>query len=60
MIGLGLALVFLTQSPYRGRPRLAIPWYDWLLATMSFIVGIYIAVRYPALSEDMTARPMTV
>ena len=58
MIGLGLALVFLTQSAYRGRPRLAIPWCDWLLATMSVIVGIYIAVRYPALSEDMTARPI--
>jgi TRAP transporter 4TM/12TM fusion protein len=58
MIGLGLCLVYLTQPARRGKPRPAIPWYDWLLAAVSFAFGIYIVVRYPALSEDMTARPI--
>ena len=34
------------------------PWYDWLLAALSFVVGVYVAVRFPALSEDMTERPL--
>jgi len=58
MIGLGMALVYLTQPARRGAARTAIPWYDWLLAAVSFAAGIWIAVRYPALSEDMTARPL--
>jgi TRAP transporter 4TM/12TM fusion protein len=58
MLTLGMVLVYLTQPARPGAPRPAIPWYDWLLAATSLIVGIYIAVRYPALSEDMTARPL--
>ncbi len=34
------------------------PWYDWLLAGLSIVIGIHLVVRYPALSEDMTARPL--
>jgi TRAP transporter 4TM/12TM fusion protein len=56
MIGLGLTLVYLTQPASRGGSRESIPWYDWLLAAISFGFGIYIAVRYPALSEDMSSR----
>ena len=41
-----------------GMPRPAVPWYDWLLAALSLVVGVYIAVRYPALSEEMTERPI--
>jgi TRAP transporter 4TM/12TM fusion protein len=58
MIGLGLSLVYLTQPVHRGKPRPIIPWHDWLLAAVSFGLGIYIIIRYPALSEDMTARPI--
>jgi TRAP transporter 4TM/12TM fusion protein len=58
MLALGLALVFLTQPVRRGRPRLTVPWYDWLLAALSLVIGFYIAVRFPALSEDMTSRPI--
>ena len=58
MIGLGLMLVYLTQPARRGSSRPSIPWYDWLLAVASFALGIYIIIRYPALSEDMTSRPI--
>jgi TRAP-type uncharacterized transport system fused permease subunit len=58
MIAIGMALVYLTQPLRRGQRRAVIPWYDWLLAALSLAVGFYIAVRYPALSEDMTARPL--
>ena len=58
MVGLGLALVYLTQPARRGASRNAIPWYDWLLAALSIGLGLYIAVRFPKLSEDMTSRPL--
>jgi TRAP transporter 4TM/12TM fusion protein len=58
MVAIAMALVYLTQPFHRDRPRLIIPWYDWLLAALSLIVGFYIAVRFPALSEDMTSRPI--
>jgi TRAP transporter 4TM/12TM fusion protein len=58
MIALGMALVYLTQPARRAAARTVIPWYDWLLASLSLFVGFYIAVRYPALSEDMTSRPI--
>jgi TRAP transporter 4TM/12TM fusion protein len=58
MLAIAMALVYLTQPIRRGMPRTSIPWYDWLLAALSLFVGVYIAVRFPALSEDMTARPV--
>jgi TRAP transporter 4TM/12TM fusion protein len=58
MLGLGMALVYLTQPARRGAPRAAIPWHDWLLAAIGIALGIYIAVRFPVLSEDMTSRPI--
>ncbi len=57
MIGLGMALVYLTQPARRATPRTVIPWYDWLLAALSLALGIWIALRFPTLSEDMTTRP---
>ncbi len=58
MIGLAMALVYLTQPMRRGAPRPRVPWHDWVLAALSVCVGGYLVVRYPALSEDMTARPL--
>ncbi len=58
MLAVAMALVYLTQPVRRGAPRTAIPWYDWFLAGLSFVVGAVIAIRYPALSEDMTSRPI--
>jgi TRAP transporter 4TM/12TM fusion protein len=57
MLALGLALVYLAQPARRGAPRHEVPWYDWLLAAASLIVGFYIAVRFPKFSADMTSRP---
>ena len=58
MIGLGLVLVYLTQPARKGSSRASIPWYDWLLAAVSFAIGCYIIIRYPELSENMTSRPV--
>ncbi len=58
MVSLAMALVYLTQ-PMRGETsRPQIPWYDWALAALSIALGTFIVLRYPALSEDMTARPL--
>ena len=58
MVGLALVVVFLSQPLRKNVPRPNIPWYDWLLAAASLAVGVYLFIRYPALSEDMTARPI--
>jgi TRAP transporter 4TM/12TM fusion protein len=58
MLALALALVFLSQPARRGAPRDRIPWYDWLLAAIGLGLGIYIAVFFGPLSEEVVARPM--
>ena len=58
MIGLALALVYLTQPARRGGPHASIPWHSWLLAAVSLLIGVYIVVRYPTLSENMASRPI--
>ncbi|MEP7031849.1 MAG: TRAP transporter large permease subunit, partial [Pseudolabrys sp.] len=58
MLALGMALVYLTQPIRKGMPRPVVPWYDWLLAGLSLALGLFIAVRYPELSENMTSRPL--
>ncbi|HET9714624.1 MAG TPA: TRAP transporter fused permease subunit [Pseudolabrys sp.] len=58
MISLALALIYLTQSARPGNPRASVPWYDWVLAAASLAVGVHMIARYPALSEDMTLRPL--
>ena len=58
MVALAMALVYLTQGARRGAPRPQVPWYDWLLAALSIAIGVHLILRYPALSEDMTARPL--
>jgi TRAP transporter 4TM/12TM fusion protein len=58
MLALGMALVYLTQPIRPGMQRPAVPWYDWLLAAASLAVGCYVAVRFPALSEQVVERPL--
>jgi TRAP transporter 4TM/12TM fusion protein len=58
MLGLGLALVFLTQPFRPGSPRPFVPWYDWVLAAVSAVAAGYLAVKFPTLSEEVTARPL--
>jgi TRAP transporter 4TM/12TM fusion protein len=57
MLGVGLALVYLTQPARRGAPRPFVPWYDWVLAAISIAAAGYLAVTFPTLSEEVTARP---
>ena len=58
MVALAMALVYLTHPARLGTQRSSIPWYDWVIAAVSLAVGLYIAVRFPSLSEDMTSRPL--
>ena len=58
MIALGLMLVYLTQPARAGQPRSSIPWYDCMLTALCAAVGVHMMVRYPALSENMTQRPL--
>ncbi len=58
MVSLAMALVYLTQPVRRDAPRPQVPWYDWLLAALSIAIGVHVILRYPTLSEDMTARPL--
>ena len=58
MVALALSLVFLTQPMRRRVPRPTVPWFDWVLAGLSIAIGVHLILRYPALSEDMTARPL--
>jgi TRAP transporter 4TM/12TM fusion protein len=58
MVGLAMALVYLTQPARVGTTRAQVPWYDWLFAALSLGIGVYLAVRYPTFSESMTERPV--
>jgi TRAP transporter 4TM/12TM fusion protein len=59
MLGVGLAVVYLSQPFRRGAARTHVPWYDWALAALSLVVAFYIAVRFPTLAENVTARPLS-
>jgi TRAP transporter 4TM/12TM fusion protein len=66
MVALALPLVFLTvparpadpqpehEGPRRSGP---VPWFDQLAALVGFCLGIYIAYRFPELSEEGSQRP---
>jgi TRAP transporter 4TM/12TM fusion protein len=58
MLALGLALVYISQPARRDQRRGSVPWYDWILAALSIAVGAFIAIKFPTLSEEVTARPM--
>ena len=58
MMTLAMPLVFLTQPARAGAARETLPWFDWALAALSFLIGAYITIRFPELSEDMTSRPL--
>ncbi len=53
-LGLGLAPVFVCA---RARPDdtagRSVPWYDWLLAAASLLVGGYVAVFYPTVAYQL-------
>jgi TRAP transporter 4TM/12TM fusion protein len=56
---LALPLVYVAVPAGKGRKRFGrVPWYDALGALAGFITAAYIAIRYPALAELTTVRPV--
>jgi TRAP transporter 4TM/12TM fusion protein len=56
---LALPLVYLAVPAGKGRKRIQkIPWYDFVGAVAGFFTAGYITVRYPALAELTTVRPV--
>ena len=59
MLTLALPLVYLAVPAGNGRKRTGkVPWYDGLGALVSFIVAVYITIRFPVLAELTTLRPL--
>ena len=57
VLGLGLALAFLTMPMVRGERREHIPWYDLAAAAVGFLACCWIAVYYPDLVNTIYSRP---
>jgi len=57
VVGLALALAFLTTPAH---PRFAgrTPWWDVAAAALGLALCLYTAWRYPALSNELTSRPL--
>ena len=58
ILGLCLAVIFLSRSAKHGGPRETPPTYDLVLAALGLASGIYLAVRYPILAEQFFYRPV--
>ncbi len=56
IFGLALTNIFLHKPASRKGARTQIPWYDAILAALSFAVGAYLAVRYPILQDELFVR----
>ena len=64
MVALALPLVYLSVPAQRqsgeGRRREGdVPWYDIVAAVLGFAAGLYVAFRFPALSEESRPAPGT-
>lgn len=59
MLCLALPLVYLAVPARKGQKRSDnIPWYDVLAAIAGFVTAAYVAIRYPALANLTTQRPL--
>jgi TRAP transporter 4TM/12TM fusion protein len=47
ILGMAMAVVFISHRLRRSDNRLVVPWYDWLLAAVAICVGFYMAYAYP-------------
>ena len=56
-LALALPLLFLT-IPARKGPRTSVPWYDLLIALVSFATSVYIAIAYPTLLDRLIDVPL--
>ncbi len=57
VLALALGVIYLTYDQ-RSKPQDNPPWYDWLLSALGLGFGLYLAVQYPALSQDAFYRPI--
>lgn len=57
LLGLGLCLAYLRFS-VRGRPHVRVPWYDVIAAVFGLAAGLYVAVAYPNLVDELGYRPL--
>ncbi len=59
LVAIALPLLFLhiPASGERGVKRI-VPWYDLFAAVLGFLCAAYVAVRFPALSELVSRRPL--
>ena len=57
MLTLSLPLAFIMSPARRGSDRLAVPWYDWLLAAAGFAAGGYLTWEYQRLVDLVLLRP---
>ena len=61
LLGLAMPLLFLVVPARRGgagRTRTGpVPWYDAVLAAVSFLLCAYVTVRFPTLSELVATQP---
>ena len=53
LVTLALTAVFLGIKARRSEAGGRVPWYDWIGAALSVIVGGYVVVRYPDLVYDL-------
>jgi TRAP transporter 4TM/12TM fusion protein len=56
-LGLSLAVAFLLK-PFKGKVKTHVPWYDWLLATISLACCIFVAVEYERIFEQIYEEPL--
>jgi TRAP-type uncharacterized transport system fused permease subunit len=56
-LGISLAVAFLLK-PFKGKVKTHVPWYDWLLATISLACCIFVAVEYERIFEQIYEEPL--
>jgi TRAP-type uncharacterized transport system fused permease subunit len=56
-LGLALAIAFLLK-PFKGKHKMHVPWYDWLLACISLVCCIFVAVEYERIFEQIYEEPL--
>ncbi len=56
MLGVALALAFITLPHRRQSPRISIPWYDWLAVVLSVLTCAWVAYDYERIFENLHLR----
>ncbi len=57
LLGLALGTLYLLKGAGPGGPRLRVPWYDALAATVGLLVCFYLSWHYERIFEELYSRP---